>query len=196
MDMKMANNKSMHMEVNQIMNWEARVLTMFTKGDGIKGKCQTIKLPNMLPPAWMVGFLLDRLMSMVKCVGREGDFDKYAFGIDFPPAWLPIPMKGSVNMYSTADVADNGLLKSETVRGSVKTPKMDIGIDMTMEFSDGRLGGPSASDLVPPPSWGCEAPESEDQFFEDWSRFAVGRNRFIPQVIKAAHADSMQTIVL
>lgn len=196
MDMKMANNQTLQMEINQIMNWEARTLTMFTKNDVTGGRCQTIKLPDMLPPARLVNFILDRLMSMCKCVGRDGDFDKYVFGFDFPPAWLPIPVKESVNMHITCEVADNGMIKSESVNERVKTLQMDVDIDFTMAFTDGSLGGPSALDLVPPASWGCETVNSGREFFEEWSRYAVGRNRFIPEVIKTADSNSMWNLVV
>merc|ERR550532_543514 len=132
MDMKMTNDQTLQMEINQIMNWEARTLTMFRKNYVTGGRCQTIKLPDMLPPASLVNFILDRVMSMYKCVGRDGDFDKYVFGFDYPPAWLPIPVKESVNMHITLEVADNGMIKSESVNERVKTPQGNADIDFEM----------------------------------------------------------------
>jgi len=153
-DVKMSNNQTLQMEINQIMNWEARTLTMFTKNDVTGGRCQTIKLPDMLPHASLV------------------------------------------NMHITCEVADYGMIESESVNERVKTSQMDVDIDFTMAFTDGSLDGPSASDLVPPASWGCETANSGREFFKEWSRYAVGRNRFIPEVIKTADSNSMWNLVV
>merc|ERR1719350_1644559 len=144
----------------------------------------------------MMGFLMDRMMHMYKCAGREGDCDKYEVGFAFPPKWLPIPVQQSINMDITTWVDDDGLLKAETMSETVKSAKMDMNMSMTMKFNQSSLGGPSADELVPPTSWNCAPVDSEEPFFDDWSRFAVGRSRLIPKMIETAKQEMSHILVV
>merc|ERR1711957_240719 len=171
MEMEMpSTNKTIRMEVNQIMNWEGGYLTHYTNG-----VCSTITLPKFLPPTSVMSFLMQRMMTIYSCDGRVGDMDTYSFGVDFPPKWLPIKMKEAIDMHITVGVDDDGLVKSETMTEHVKTATIDTDVDMTMTFSEASVGGPSAADLVAPASWKCARPSSEEEFNEEWSRVAVGR---------------------
>jgi len=180
-------------EVNEIVNWDAGTYTMRISPTGASPttpKCTTMKLPTWLPIKVVLTKLFDVSKMIFKCVNHHDGLDVFSF--NYPPKFLPFPFPTimDTNMNVILEVDDAGLIKSEKMNEKFKTNSTDVTMDMNMVFTDSRLGGPDADDLIVPESWGCKTVETltMEDLLPEWlgskSPF-VGHNRIIPHLIRA-----------
>jgi len=213
-------------QTDSILNWKAGHMTVHTKSlmndQKAHETCKTVKLPfflRFLP----IGRIMEKMKNIesefFRCVGHHDDVDEFAFGMQFPPKWVPkfmMPKSARVNLTMDIAVDAAGIMKSynlvEAVRMDVKmnmNGKIETMHNMTsqvhqdMAFTKTRAGGPSEEDLKVPAEWGdCSTltlmPELDDLLAE-WERSDsqfFGHTRIIPHTLRAMMAEAKASTVV